>query len=136
MSYGKDELFATHDAAPTSRAKYIKTFIIAAVIGALIVALVLYFSQARTGDAVRAPVGLEDAVKSYFLKNEKLDVTEQKTFLCKDAYGIEVWVTPATSSTAGKVKKTAIAISREGDSTWEVKPNETDPANGICGLYQ
>lgn len=137
MSYGKDELFATHDAAPPSRAKYIKTFLIAAVIGVAIVAAVLYFSQAHTGDAVRPPVGLEDAVKTYFLKSEKLEVTEQKTLLCKDAYGIEVWVTPANNSTAGKIKKNAIAISRGGDPvSWEIKSNEADPAKGPCGLYQ
>jgi hypothetical protein len=137
MSYGKDELFATLEAEPKSRAKYIKTFAIAAVIGVGIVVLVLYYTQAKYGDAVRPPAGLEDAVKIYFLKNEKLDTHEQTTFLCKGAYGIEVWVTPANNSNAGKVKRNAIAIAKGDDQAeWEIKPIEADPNLGVCGLYQ
>jgi hypothetical protein len=137
MAYGKDELFATHEAAYSNKAKYIKTFAVAAVLGVVIVVLVLYFTQAQYGDAVRPPAGLEDAVQTYFLKAEKLDALEIKTYLCEGVYGVEAWVTPTNNSSAGKVKRTMIAIGRGADPmTWEIKPNEADPNLGICGLYQ
>jgi hypothetical protein len=136
MSYGKDELFATHEAAPSNRAKYIKTFALAAIMGAGIVALVMYLSGAKIGDPVRAPAGLEDAIHDYFLKNEKLETHEVTVYKCKDAYALEAWVTPPNNSLAGKVRKTAIAIGRGEPAVWEIKPNEADPNLGVCGLYQ
>lgn len=136
MSYGKDELFATHEAAPSNRAKYIKTFAIAAIVGAGIVALVVYLSSAKIGDPVRAPAGLEDAIHNHFLKTEKLEMHEVTVYQCKDAYAFDAWVTPPNNSLAGKVKKTAIAIGRGEPPTWEIKPNEAAPNLGVCGLYQ
>jgi len=136
MAYGKDELFATHEAAYSNRAKYIKTFAVAAISGVVIVGLVLYFTQAHYGDAVRAPDGLEDVVKTNFLKTEKLDTYEQTTFLCEGAYGVEVWVATANNSSAGKIKRNVIAVARDADPKWEIKNNEADPNLGVCGLYQ
>jgi len=137
MAYGKDELFATHEAAYSNRAKYIKTFAVAAIIGAIALVAVLYLTQAQYGDAVRPPAGLEDAVHAYFLKTEKLEAAEVKTYLCEGAYGIEAWVTPPNNSTAGKVKRNAIAVVIGTDPmTWEIKPGPADPEQGPCGLYQ
>jgi hypothetical protein len=137
MAYGKDELFATHEAAYSNRAKYIKTFAVAAVVGVIILGAVLYFGQAQYGDLVRPPAGLEDAVRSYFFKTEKMEAAEVNAYLCEGAYGIEAWVTPPNNSTAGKVKRNAIAVTTGTDPmTWEIKPGPTDPAQGPCGLYQ
>jgi hypothetical protein len=137
MSYGKDELFATHDAVESNRSKYIKTFAIAAIIGAAIVALVVYLSGAKTGDAVKAPEGLQEAVNTYLLKNEKLETNEIKTYQCVGAYAVEAWVTPANNSTAGKVKRNVFAIGTGEPPTWEIRTvGEIDPSGMPCGPYR
>lgn len=137
MSYGKDELFSTHNAVQSNRTKYIKTFAIVAVLGAAIVALAVYLSSAKMGDAVRTPPGLLEAVNTWFLKNEKLETNEIKTFQCKGAFAVEAWVTPMNKSSAGKVKRNVFAIGTGEPPTWEIKPaGEIDPGQMPCGLYR
>lgn len=137
MSYGKDELFATHDAVESNRSNYIKTFAVVAIIGAVIVALVVYLSSAKTGDAVRTPPGLQEAVNTWFLKSEKLETDEIKTFQCKGVYAVEAWVAPANNSTAGKVKRNVFAIGTGEPPTWEIMPaGEIDPGQMPCGPYK
>lgn len=98
MAYGKDELFATHDAIPTSKAGYVKTLGIVAVVVLATIAAVLYFNLPGIGDEVKAPAGLEDAINDHFISKEKREITEIKVFYCKDYYAVQVKLKPLPSN--------------------------------------
>lgn len=95
MAYGKDELFATHDANKGSIGRYIKTLGVVAVLVLVILGAVFYFTLPGVGDEVKAPHGLEDAVRDHFSSVEKRETTdEMKFFYCKDYYTAQVKLAP------------------------------------------
>ena len=94
MAFGKDELFATLDGNEKSKTRYLKTFAIIAVVVAVLIGAGMYFYLPDIGDEVRAPAGMEEAVRSHLSAAEKRDLQEMKTFYCKTYYAAQARSNP------------------------------------------
>jgi hypothetical protein len=123
MAFGKDELFATLDGTEKSKTRYFKTFAIIAVVVLVLIAVGMYFYLPGTGDEVRAPAGMEDAVRSHLASAEKRDLLEMKSFYCKTYYAAQVKVDKPLVAKPSSEKVTNnydVAATRHEDGSWTV----------------
>ena len=87
-----DHLFETLREESGSQRNYLKLFAIV-VAGVLIVgAAASYLTLPDIGDAVRAPAGLEMAVRDHFLTSQKRTATDIVFYTCDGFYGARVGV--------------------------------------------
>lgn len=124
MAFGKDELFATLDGNEKSKTRYLKTFAIIAVVVLALIAAAMYFYLPDMGEEVRAPAGMEEAVRSHLAAAEKRDFQEMKAFYCKTYYAGQVRVEPRPTNLKpppGKVTDNYdVAATLKEDGTWTV----------------
>ena len=88
----KNRLFQTVKEETPSERKYLKLF---GVVVAVVVAIGLatfYLTLPGVGDKVRAPNGLEDAVRDHFLMKQKRTATDITFYQCGDFYWARVGV--------------------------------------------
>jgi len=88
----KIRLFETQQRNVRSWHHYFKLLLIVSVFVLVLGGVVFYFTLPGVGDQVKAPTGLEDAVRSHFLDVEKRTMTDASTFYCGDFYWIRVEV--------------------------------------------
>ncbi|MEO6655038.1 MAG: hypothetical protein ABIO36_03065 [Pyrinomonadaceae bacterium] len=88
----KNRLFQTHQKSSRSSRNYLKVLGILAVVVVVAGVLISYFTLPRFGDAVRAPKGLEVAVRDHFLVNEKRTSTDITFYNCDTYYWARVGV--------------------------------------------
>ena len=123
MAFGKDELFATLDGTEKSKTRYLKTFAIIAVVVLVMITVGMYFYLPDTGDEVRAPAGMEEAVRSHLAAVEKRDLLEMKSFYCKTYYAAQVIVDKPLVVKPSSEKITNnydVAATRNEDGSWTV----------------
>ena len=88
----KNRLFQTvKDETPSER-KYLKLFGIVVAVIVAIGLVISYLTLPDIGDKVRAPHGLEDAVRDHFLMKQKRTATDITFYLCGEFYWARVSV--------------------------------------------
>jgi hypothetical protein len=121
----KNRLFETQEEFEGSSRSYLKIF--AVVVGLIIVAAVaiFYLTLPGVGDRVRAPAGLEDAVREHFLSKEKRTATDVVVYQCDGFYWANVGV-ETRKDIANPLYKidtyTARIVAGPGES-WQVTAN-------------
>jgi len=88
----KNRLFQTHKEVSGSSRKYLIVLGILAVIVVVGGILISYLTLPRFGDPIRAPKGLEDAVRAHFLEKEKRTSTDITFYYCDIYYWARVGV--------------------------------------------
>jgi hypothetical protein len=78
----KDRLFETLDKEESSNRNYTKLFLIAVVIVLIAGGVVFYMMLPGVGDQVRAPKGLEQAVRDHLLDKQKRVATDITFYYC------------------------------------------------------
>jgi hypothetical protein len=86
----KNRLFETHTKVERSVHDYAKVLIAVVVAVLLLGGAVVYFTMPGVGDEVRAPSGLEEAVKNHFLDNEKRAIEGATYFYCGEFYSARI----------------------------------------------
>lgn len=117
MAYGKDELFATHEAIPTSKAGYVKTLAVVGIVVLAIILAVLYFNLPGIGDEVKAPPGLEDAINDNIITKEKREITEMRFFYCETYYTAQVKLKPLPANLRNSPERAADSYDASGTET-------------------
>lgn len=129
----KSRLFDTLQGSGGSKLSYLKVLLPVVLAVVLAGAAVIYFGLPGVGDEVKSPTGLDAAVNTYFLNNEKRQVMEASYFYCKDFYWVRVGLEKRPDITARQMdagKRRVIAV--EGaNGTWEISStpiaaNESD----------
>jgi hypothetical protein len=88
----KNRLFQTVEEKNSSSRKYLKML---AIFGCVVIVggvAIAYFTLPRLGDVVRAPQGLEAAVRDHFLVTEKRTSTDITFYYCETFYWARVGV--------------------------------------------
>ena len=120
----KSRLFDTLKGEDASSYGYLKHLLPVVLFVGLIGAAVIYFYLPGEGDEVKAPPGLEVAVKNHFLNSEKRPVTEANYFYCKDYYWVRVVLERRADITARVMdagNRRVVGVERE-PGKWEITP--------------
>lgn len=119
----KDRLFQTHEAVSSNSRKYLKILGVAVVIVVAAGILISYLTLPRFGDAVRAPRGLEEAVRNHFTDKEKRTATDIVFYYCDSYYWARVSVEKRPDIKTNPIyqidsyKARAVA---GGENTWSI----------------
>ena len=89
---GKNRLFQTHVESSGKSRTYLKLLGIVVVVVIIAGIVVSYVTLPQPGDLVRAPKGLEEAVRDHFLVNEKRTATDVTVYYCGTFYWARVGV--------------------------------------------
>jgi hypothetical protein len=125
----KSRLFDTLNEEGRSVHDYLKVLVPVVVAVLVIGGMVVYFTMPGVGDEVRAPQGLEEAVKTYYDDNEKRAVSEVTYFYCKDFYSARVMLEKRPDVTARQFdhgNRRAIAVENP-DGSWSITSNPIAP---------
>lgn len=87
-----DHLFEAHQQTTQSWRKYLRVFGVVAAVVIIAGAVVAYLTLPGIGDAVRAPAGLENAVRDHMLSAEKRIATDITFYYCDTYYWARVGV--------------------------------------------
>ena len=119
----KNRLFETHQKTTRSLGGYIKLILIVALGVTIVGAVIFYVSLPGVGDEVKAPSGLEDAVRLHFLDKEKRTMTGAFVFYCDKFYWVRVDV-EKRPDIVGKpnntVSKFIANAKQQPDGTWAI----------------
>ncbi|MFZ1700707.1 MAG: hypothetical protein WBO10_01100 [Pyrinomonadaceae bacterium] len=85
-----DRLFQTHDRVEKTSRNYLKALGVVLVLVAVGVGIFFYVTLPGMGDRVRAPQGLEDAVRNNFIEVQKRDATDIEFYFCESYYWARV----------------------------------------------
>jgi len=88
----KDRLFETLEETSESSRSYLKVFSIVVIAVLVLGVIVYYLLMPGVGDQVRAPAGLEDAVRSNFQDVQKRTATDITFYKCDGYYWARVEV--------------------------------------------
>ena len=88
----KNRLFQTHKKSSEISRRYLKLLGGFAVIVIIVGVVIGYMTLPRMGDTVRAPKGLEEAVRDHFLLKEKRTSTDITFYYCETYYWARVGV--------------------------------------------
>ncbi|MEO6050222.1 MAG: hypothetical protein ABIP78_02685 [Pyrinomonadaceae bacterium] len=133
----KNRLFQTHQKSSGSSRNYLKLLGILAVVVVVAGVLISYFTLPRFGDAVRAPKGLEVAVRDHFLVNEKRTSTDITFYNCDTYYWARVGVEKRPDIKTNPIylveSYKANATARD-DGTWTItaKPITSPETDAPC----
>lgn len=134
----KNRLFETQQKSVRSWHHYFKLLLIVSLFVLVVGAVIFYFSLPGVGDAVKAPEGLEDAVRAHFLDVEKRTMTDTSTYYCENFYWIKVDV-EKRPDIVGKpnnnVSKYTAKATQQPDRTWAVTatPVTSEDWGSPCG---
>ena len=118
----KNRLFETLDKEQTSNRSYAKLLIVAAVIVLIAGGVIFYVTLPGAGDQVRAPKGLEQAVRNHLLDNQKRVATDIVFYYCGgDSYWGRAGVEIRKDIPNPIYKLDTYAVSAKGkDPNWEI----------------
>jgi hypothetical protein len=88
----EDRLFETHDRTSRSGMQYIKLLAVVSLLVVIAGAAAFYLTLPSFGDQVKAPKGLEGAVRTHFLEVEKRNSEDIFFYYCEDFYWARVEV--------------------------------------------
>lgn len=88
----KDRLFQTLEETKSSGKKYLTLLGIFGIVVIISGAAFFYFTLPKSGDVVRAPQGLEAAVRDHLLVSEKRTATDITFYYCETFYWARVGV--------------------------------------------
>jgi hypothetical protein len=91
-SLAEERLFETLEKETGNARKYLKVFGILVLLIIVVGIGVAYLTLPSVGDKVRAPAGLEDAVRDHFLTKEKRTATDIVFYKCDGFFGARVGV--------------------------------------------
>jgi hypothetical protein len=113
-----DHLFETHQRVTRSWKQYLKLLGIVSVFVVLAGGAVFYLTLPSFGDRVRAPQGLEPAMRSHFLDTEKRTANEIAFYFCDSYYWARVEVEKRPDITTNPIYQIGTYVARataEGD---------------------
>lgn len=87
-----DRLFETHQRTTRSWQQYVKLLGIVSVLVVIGGGVIFYMTLPSVGDKVRAPAGMEDAVRAHFLDKEKRPANDIGFYYCGGSYWARVEV--------------------------------------------
>jgi hypothetical protein len=121
-SVEKDRLFETLDKERSGNRSYAKLLLIAVVIVLIAGGLVFYLMLPGVGDQVRAPKGLEQAVRDHLLDKQKRVATDIVFYYCGgDSYWAHAGVETRTDIPNPVYKLNKYAVNAKGqDPSWEI----------------
>ena len=133
----KNRLFETQLRTTRSARGYLKLLLIVVVIVIVAGGLIFYFTLPGVGDAVKAPQGLEDAVRSHFLDKEKRTMTDESVFYCGGFYWVKVDVEKRPDIVGKPNSNVSTYIGKatqQPDGTWAITatPVVDDENGGPC----
>ena len=91
-SSDNDHLFETHQRTTRSWKQYLKLLGIVSVFVVIAGGAIFYLTLPSFGDRVRAPQGLEPAMRSHFLDTEKRTANDIAFYFCESYYWARVEV--------------------------------------------
>lgn len=125
----KNRLFETHSRAGRSKRGYLQLFglVVAAVV--VVGGIVVFLTMPGTGDEVRAPRGLEDAVKNHFLESEKRSVIAATFYSCGDSYSARVNLENRPDIKARSMDEghRHVVATEDANGRWSVRTIATEP---------
>jgi hypothetical protein len=118
----KDRLFETLDKEETSNRSYAKLLVVAAVVVLIAGGVIFYMTLPGAGDQVRAPKGLEQAVRDHLLDKQKRVATDIVFYYCGgDSYWAHAGVNTRTDIPNPVYRLDKYAVSAKGkDPNWEI----------------
>jgi hypothetical protein len=117
-----DHLFETHQRTTRSWQQYLKLLGIVSVLVVLAGGAIFYLTLPSFGDRVRAPQGLEPAMRSYFLDTEKRTANDIAFYFCDTYYWARVEVEKRPDITTNPVYQIGTYVARataDGDE-WKI----------------
>ena len=118
----KDRLFETLDKEASSNRSYAKLLLVAAVVVLIAGAVVFYMMLPGVGDKVRAPRGLEQAVRDSLLEKQKRVATDITFYYCGgNAYWAHAGVETRKDLPNPMYKLDSYAVNAKGeDPNWDI----------------
>jgi hypothetical protein len=129
----KSRLFDTLKDEGRSAHDYLKILIPVVVAVLVIGGAVVYFTMPGVGDEVRAPSGLDEAVKNHFLDNEKRAVSEATYYYCGDFYSARATLEKRPDITARHFdhgNRRAVAVENP-NGTWQITSAPLNPNESV-----
>lgn len=90
LAIDDDRLFQTHRRTGRSWRQYVKLLGVVSVFVTAAGIVIFYLTLPSVGDRVRAPQGLEEAMRSHFLDTEKRTATDIEFYYCGEFYWARV----------------------------------------------
>ncbi|MFL6373210.1 MAG: hypothetical protein ACJ73D_00955 [Pyrinomonadaceae bacterium] len=132
----KDRLFETLDKGRSGNRNYAKLFLIAVVIVLIAGGVIFYMTLPGVGDKVRAPKGLQQAVRDHLLDKQKRVATDITFYYCGgDSYWAESGVEKRSDIPNPVYKLDTYTVNAKGkDPSWEItsKPVKSPEENKPC----
>ena len=118
----KNRLFQTHKKSSEISRRYLKFLGGFAVIVIIVGVVIGYMTLPRMGDTVRAPKGLEEAVRDHFLLKEKRTTTDISFYYCETYYWARVGVEkrPDIKTNPLYLIESYKARAAQGDGNWAI----------------
>ena len=124
----KDHLFETLAEESNRERSYLKVFGVVVLAVIVLAAAVFYLTLPGKGDVVRAPAGLELAVRDHFLTAQKRTATDIIFYQCDGYYDARVGVETRNDLPNPLFQiGTYSARATEGDGRWEITAAPVDP---------
>lgn len=134
----KNRLFETLEETSESSRNYLKVFSVVVVCVLIAGGFVYYLMSPGVGDQVRAPSGLEDAVRSHFLDKEKRTATDITFYNCDGSYWARVDVEERPDIQANPIYKIPRyrAKAMKNDGAWNIaaSPVTSDDMDVPCNF--
>ena len=126
----KNRLFETLDKEEAGNRNYTKLFIIAVAIVLIVGGVIFYMTLPGVGDKVRAPKGLEQAVRDQLLDSQKRVATDIVFYYCGgDSYWAHAGVEKRTDIPNPIYKLDAYAVNAKGeDPNWDITSKAVNSA--------
>lgn len=117
-----DHLFETHQRTTRSWQQYLKLLGIVSVLVFLGGVAIFYLTLPSFGDRVRAPQGLEEAMRSHFLDTEKRTANDITFYYCDSFYWARVEVEKRPDITTNPIYQigTYAARATADGSSWRI----------------
>jgi hypothetical protein len=127
----KDRLFETLDKEKESTRSYAKLLVLAVIAVIGIGVAIFYFTLPKPGDVVRAPAGLEQAVRDHLLEKQKRTATDIVFYYCgTDTYcgrsGVET--RNDLPNPVFRLATYQVAAHRQGDG-WDISSKPVQSAD-------
>jgi hypothetical protein len=127
----KDRLFETLKKEEAGNRNYVKLFLIAVVIVLIAGGVIFYMTLPGVGDKVRAPKGLEQAVRDHLLDKQKRVATDIVFYYCgTDFYWAHAGVEKRTDIPNPIYRLDTYAVKAKGvDPNWDINSKPVNSAD-------
>ncbi|HTH51553.1 MAG TPA: hypothetical protein VL501_06455 [Pyrinomonadaceae bacterium] len=132
----KNRLFETLEKEESSNRNYAKLFILAIVVVLIAGGVIFYMTLPNPGDTVRAPKGLEQAVRDHLQEKQKRQATDITFFYCgPDSYWARAGVETRKDVPNPVFRIGSYAVTAKGsEPNWEItsKPVNAPGDDAVC----